>query len=708
MAVWKWDGSKFEQTIIRRDNLGLDAYLYCPGPSLAGVKDSEIHVPGAMVFAINTAYPHIRPDVWMGLDQAECYDRTLWDQPFMKCVRYRPYQERMCQGVPIKESPNTLFLDTAAPPQDKPYSFILDRKAEDPFTWHKNTLMWAIDVIVRMGAKTIHFVGCDMGGNDYHDGRVLSEADRRENQDLYGRQVASIGKLVPMLGKIGVYCISCTKDSPLNNVMAYRDFKWSLQRTQSNAKISAPIKSCRQAEVDEGRICAITPTRGDRPDFLNAWQGMMDRQTRPVDKIYKIDYAPETNQKDIRQRIVRGVKQALADGFQRALIIEDDDYYRNDYVETMLDLWPKNVPLIGGGFYLMYHLDERCYISYHVEQLADQSGILGCPLHSTGFDLEMFLRFTKTKWFESRTNLDSDLWWWAQQNNIPNRIFKIPRAIISIKHGVGMRAGGCHESIKDRPGIIFDPDMSWLKKHTDPAVHELYANFVDHPELIVGKNQSLAPRKASVVVKEEDHSTGLTALANKYGTDKGSTYEAAHNYTPIYESFFGHLTSAPVRVLEIGIGIGIAGWDSGNFVPEKGPSLQMWRDYFHEGSLIVGTDLADCAEIPGVKVFKGNQAAGEDWIRFCNEYTELFDIIIDDGSHVSNHQDVSLRCMWQMVKQGGYYCIEDLNDRHCTEMAQCMRRMLALGEWSSPVNPNGLDGAKLVHWDGKLAVLQKA
>jgi hypothetical protein len=46
--------------------------------------------------------------------------------------------------------------------------------------------------------------------------------------------------------------------------------------------------------------------------------------------------------------------------------------------------------------------------------------------------------------------------------------------------------------------------------------------------------------------------------------------------------------------------------------------------------------------------------------KFIDETGGNFDIVIDDGGHTMNQQRVSLEKLWQIVKPGGYYFIEDL------------------------------------------------
>jgi len=41
-----------------------------------------------------------------------------------------------------------------------------------------------------------------------------------------------------------------------------------------------------------------------------------------------------------------------------------------------------------------------------------------------------------------------------------------------------------------------------------------------------------------------------------------------------------------------------------------------------------------------------------------------FNFIIDDGSHVGHHITASFKMLWQHLKPGGYYFIEDLHAGH--------------------------------------------
>jgi demethylmacrocin O-methyltransferase len=144
----------------------------------------------------------------------------------------------------------------------------------------------------------------------------------------------------------------------------------------------------------------------------------------------------------------------------------------------------------------------------------------------------------------------------------------------------------------------------------------------------------------------------LTELANKYGTDKG-TMSYGHGYSVTYEEFFKDLVDKPIRLLEIGV-------CDPRF---PGASLKMWEEYFPHGK-IIGMDIN-----PDARHFTTNRT--HIWIGDQNSPVSLrgmaltcgpnFDIIIDDGSHVGEHILTSFKTLWNYLKLGGYYIIEDLH-----------------------------------------------
>lgn len=121
------------------------------------------------------------------------------------------------------------------------------------------------------------------------------------------------------------------------------------------------------------------------------------------------------------------------------------------------------------------------------------------------------------------------------------------------------------------------------------------------------------------------------------------------HYLERYEQHFGKYRGTSLKFLEIGV--------------FKGGSLEMWRSYFGPTSRICGIDIdPECAayETPGTTVRIGSQADPEFLASVVAEFGTP-DIILDDGSHVAEHQEASFRTLFPLLKEGGLYVIEDLH-----------------------------------------------
>jgi len=155
----------------------------------------------------------------------------------------------------------------------------------------------------------------------------------------------------------------------------------------------------------------------------------------------------------------------------------------------------------------------------------------------------------------------------------------------------------------------------------------------------------------------------LRQLANKYRSDKGSIYYNAHNYADIYESLFRGCRNKPLRILEVGLlRHDIQVRNPGGPYDET-PSLAMWREYFPNAE-IYGFDIADFSKaphLPGVMILQGDMGSNKDLKRMLELTGGKFDIIIDDASHASHHQQTALSTLFQDLNPGGVYIIEDLH-----------------------------------------------
>jgi 23S rRNA U2552 (ribose-2'-O)-methylase RlmE/FtsJ len=128
-------------------------------------------------------------------------------------------------------------------------------------------------------------------------------------------------------------------------------------------------------------------------------------------------------------------------------------------------------------------------------------------------------------------------------------------------------------------------------------------------------------------------------------TDKAM---AVHGFVEPYEYFFLPFKNSPIKFFEIGIA--------------KGGSLKMWRDYF-PNAMVYAIDINDCSQFESerVKTFIADQSDRSKLQTFIDKYGSDFDIILDDGGHSMDQQQISFGFLFKHVKPGGYYVIEDVH-----------------------------------------------
>lgn len=153
----------------------------------------------------------------------------------------------------------------------------------------------------------------------------------------------------------------------------------------------------------------------------------------------------------------------------------------------------------------------------------------------------------------------------------------------------------------------------------------------------------------------------LRELANRHGSDKGDQVGCKNNYTALYDPLFFARRFDRIRLLELGLAIG--GPEGGGPVERKvfAPSIAMWLEYFPNAE-IYGFDISDFSHLrnPRFHFIRGDLGAEADLARLAAS-APAFDIIIDDGSHASYHQQLALAHLFPRLAPGGLYVIESLH-----------------------------------------------
>jgi hypothetical protein len=134
----------------------------------------------------------------------------------------------------------------------------------------------------------------------------------------------------------------------------------------------------------------------------------------------------------------------------------------------------------------------------------------------------------------------------------------------------------------------------------------------------------------------------LNQIGIKYKTDKSSNF---HDYLNLYEKYFLKIRDSYNNILEIGI--------------LNGDSLFIFSEFF-PNSKIHAIDIEDKRNLESEKIsiYQGDQSDPNLLNRFEDDY---FDVILDDGSHRMNHQQISIGYLFKKLKKGGIYIIEDLH-----------------------------------------------
>jgi hypothetical protein len=128
-------------------------------------------------------------------------------------------------------------------------------------------------------------------------------------------------------------------------------------------------------------------------------------------------------------------------------------------------------------------------------------------------------------------------------------------------------------------------------------------------------------------------------------TDKGPSL---HHYTEVYERFLFDLKDAPVKIFEIGVA--------------QGGSLEMWQEYFPKATITaIDIEPKTKYDTARVKTFVADQANREALKKVTDAAGKDFDILLDDGGHTMEQQQVSLGMLFPYVKPGGYYILEDVH-----------------------------------------------
>lgn len=133
------------------------------------------------------------------------------------------------------------------------------------------------------------------------------------------------------------------------------------------------------------------------------------------------------------------------------------------------------------------------------------------------------------------------------------------------------------------------------------------------------------------------------------GTDK----VLHHGYQRFYPRYLETLRDSATGMLEIGI--------------DYHKSLHLWKGYFTKAH-IYGIDINDKVLVdPRVSILKADQSKRADLEQILTKITHPVQFIIDDGSHIPEHQVLTFNVLFdKLLQPGGVYIVEDIETSYWT------------------------------------------
>lgn len=146
-------------------------------------------------------------------------------------------------------------------------------------------------------------------------------------------------------------------------------------------------------------------------------------------------------------------------------------------------------------------------------------------------------------------------------------------------------------------------------------------------------------------------SDSLCMPRNPRGTDKGDKKSYIEKF---YERHFAMYRDQPIKLMEIGF--------------RHGASLALWSKYFSKGYILGVDNFSDVAvdddlpvvdewiKRPNIEISLGDAYSKP----FADKVTGHFDIVIDDGPHTLETQQIALELYLSKLKPSGVFVVEDI------------------------------------------------
>jgi len=217
------------------------------GSSLNYINTSKLKGPGKTVVGVNTTYPTVVPDIWVGMDQPECYDSRVFFEAFPKIMR-GGYQNHKFLGKKLWEYPNSYFAGIKRTSKREDIFYQSESDASF-YIWENNVFVTTMNMMLHMGFKEIYFAGVDfsMENGSYFHGKQLEGKYYDWNKSLYATLYKYLEWLHSTCKMAGITLKSISPNSPINNFMPYI----SLEELNSSIELPTYSEFLHCCELDD-------------------------------------------------------------------------------------------------------------------------------------------------------------------------------------------------------------------------------------------------------------------------------------------------------------------------------------------------------------------------------------------------------------------------------------------------------------------------
>lgn len=213
------------------------------------------------------------------------------------------------------------------------------------------------------------------------------------------------------------------------------------------------------------KIAVLIPTRNNRPELLSNCMRMVLNQTMKADHIEVVSDEPLSKDCDITWRYRIGYDRLRNKGFDIILLMEDDDWYSPEYIETMIKAWEKaNKPSIFGHNYtIYYHIKLFSWFTmHHVDRSSAMNTMIVPDLNLT---------------WPADNDPYTDIHLWRE---VQGPTFKPEKHIcLGIKHGTTMTGGGSHITRLHRY-TNSDESKEMMRSIMDAESFNFYSTFLNN------------------------------------------------------------------------------------------------------------------------------------------------------------------------------------------------------------------------------------